>query len=184
MKKEERQSDRPTQKATFAGGCFWCMEAAFQDVEGIADVISGYTGGTVENPTYEQVSTGSTGHFEAIQITYDSSRITYGQLLERFWKSIDPTDKYGQFVDKGNQYLSAIFYHDEIQKKLAEESRSKLEKSGKLDRPIATKILPAATFYTAEDHHQDYYKKKILEYKKYEDGSGRKKKLNELWGNK
>lgn len=178
------KDNNKSEKATFAGGCFWCMEAAFKEVDGVIDVMSGYTGGTVENPTYEQVCSGSTGHYEAIQVTFDPSKITYGELLERFWKSIDPTDKYGQFVDKGNQYLSAIFYHDENQKKLAEDSKVKLEKSGKFERPIATKILPESEFYRAEEYHQNYYKKKAVEYQTYKDGSGRKERLDELWGKK
>jgi len=159
-------------KATFAGGCFWCTEAAFQELDGVIEAVNGYTGGRAENPTYEQVCSGNTGHYEATEITYDPEKITYERLLEVFWRSIDPTDGGGQFVDRGSQYRTAVFYHDEKQKELAEKSKKKLEEE--LDGPIATEILPAQTFYKAEEYHQDYYKKKRLEYELYKRGSGRK----------
>ncbi len=169
--------------ATFAGGCFWCMEAAFESLEGVTSVESGYTGGHMENPTYEQVTTGTTGHYEAIEVKYDPAVTDYQKLLDRFWISVDPTDNIGQFIDKGPQYLTAIFYHDNEQKKLAEASKEKLANSGKLNKPIATKILKLEKFYPAETYHQDYYKKKAEQYERYESGSGRKERLNELWGN-
>lgn len=167
--------------ATFAGGCFWCIEAAFENLNGVIEAVNGYTGGNTENPTYEEVSTGNTGHYEATQITYDPDIISYEELLNNFWRNIDPEDDIGQFSDKGSQYLTAIFYHDNEQKRLAEESKQKLERSGKFKKSIATKILPAETFYKAEEYHQDYYKKKVLQYNMYKTGSGRKERLNELW---
>jgi peptide methionine sulfoxide reductase msrA/msrB len=169
--------------ATFAGGCFWCMEAAFQEKEGVAEVYSGYTGGKEENPTYGEVSSGLTGHHEAIQVHYDSSKISYKELLDIFWRNIDPTDSGGQFVDRGSQYKTAIFYHNDTQKKLANESKEALERSGRFDSPIVTRILPATRFYKAEEYHQDYYKKRILEYTAYEKGSGREERLEDLWEN-
>jgi peptide methionine sulfoxide reductase msrA/msrB len=167
---------------TFAGGCFWCMEAVFQEKEGIADVVSGYTGGDKKDPTYQEVSSGTTGHYEAIRVVYDPDKITYTELLELFWKNIDPTDDSGQFVDKGSQYRTAIFYHDEEQRDLAEKSKAELQKS--FEKPIATEILPAKEFYRAEDYHQDYYLKKRLEYEAYKSGSGRKETLENIWGDK
>lgn len=165
--------DNDMEKATFAGGCFWCIEEPFEKLDGIAEVISGYTGGHKENPTYEEVSSGSTGHMEAVQITYDPSKITYKELLNVFWRQIDPTDESGQFADRGSQYKTAIFYHTEEQRHLAEESKKELEESGKFERPIATEILKASTFYKAEDYHQDYYKRCPVEYNTYKKGSGR-----------
>jgi len=170
-------------KATFAGGCFWCMEHPFQKLEGVIDVISGYTGGLKDNPTYEEISTGQTGHLEAVQITFDPSKITYSELLEAFWKQIDPTDPDGQFVDKGTQYKSAIFYHNQEQKALAEKSKAKLDKSGKYNEPIVTNIIKASKFFKAEDYHQGYHKKNPRRYKQYRYSSGRDPYLKKIWGN-
>jgi peptide methionine sulfoxide reductase msrA/msrB len=168
-------------KATFAGGCFWCMEHPFEKLEGVMDVISGYTGGHKENPTYKEVSSGGTGHLEAVQIIYDGSKITYSELLDVFWRQIDPTDPGGQFVDRGIQYTTAIFYHNEKQKTLAEKSKEKLEKSGRFKKPITTKIIEASTFFKAEDYHQDYYKNNPIRYKYYRLHSGRDRYLNKIW---
>lgn len=169
-------------KATLAGGCFWCMEHPFEKLEGVIDVISGYTGGTKDNPTYEEVSTGQIGHWEAVQITFDPSKITYSELLETFWKQIDPTDPGGQFVDKGTQYKSAIFYHDQEQKALAEKSKAMLDKSGKYINPIVTNIIKASKFFKAKDYHQDYHKKNPERYKQYRYSSGRDPYLKKIWG--
>jgi peptide methionine sulfoxide reductase msrA/msrB len=171
------------EKATFAGGCFWCMESPFEKIDGVKEVISGYTGGHKDNPTYKEVSEGSTGHVEAVQITYDPSKVTYDDLLGVFWQQIDPTDDGGQFVDRGSQYRSAIFYHNDEQKRIAEESKQNLEGSGIYDKPIVTEIREASTFYMAEDYHQDYYKKSPLRYKYYRYNSGRDKYLKEIWEN-
>jgi peptide methionine sulfoxide reductase msrA/msrB len=160
-------------KATFAGGCFWCIEAAFDKTNGVKEAISGYTGGHKENPTYEEVSTGKTGHLEAVQVIYDPSRISYETLLDIFWQQIDPTDSTGQFVDKGSQYRTAIFYHNDEQRRIAEESKRSLESSGRYDRPIVTEIRPAVTFYRAEEYHQDYYRKDESRYEFYRSRSGR-----------
>ncbi len=169
--------------ATFAGGCFWCMESDFEKVPGVLKVVSGYTGGKKENPTYEEVCSGRTGHLEAVQVYYDLDKITYGQLLDIFWRHIDPTDEGGQFVDRGSQYRSAVFYHDEEQKRLAEESRAALARSGKFAKPVATEILPLTTFYEAEDYHQDYYQKSPQRYQFYRSNSGRDHFLKKTWGN-
>jgi peptide methionine sulfoxide reductase msrA/msrB len=174
--------DGMTRIATFAGGCFWCTEADFEKLPGVVKVISGYTGGDQKNPTYEEVSSGGTGHLEAIQVYYDPSKITYEQLLDFFWKHIDPTDKGGQFVDRGSQYRSAIFYHDEEQKQLAETSRDALNKSGRFHQPVVTEILKFNHFYEAEGYHQDYYKKHPLKYSYYRHGSGRDSFLSKVWG--
>ncbi len=168
--------------ATLAGGCFWCTESDFEKVSGVVKVVSGYTGGEKENPTYEEVSAGKTGHVEAIQVYYDPEKVSYEALLEVFWRHIDPTDGGGQFVDRGPQYGSAIFYHDEEQKKLAEKSREELAKSGKFAKPIATRIVPFTKFYEAEDYHQDYYKKNPLRYSYYRHGSGRDQFIEKVWG--
>ena len=169
-------------EATFAGGCFWCMEAAFQIQEGVTDVISGYSGGDEENPNYNEVSSGKTGHKEAVNVTYDSSKISYEKLLDIFWKSIDPTDIEGQFSDRGFQYKTAIFYHDETQKEAAEKSKQELEASNKFDKLIVTEILPFTNFYKAEEGHQDYFQKRTEQYQAYAEGSGRKGFLEETWG--
>lgn len=168
--------------ATFAGGCFWCMEGPFEQLDGVSAVISGYTGGTTPNPTYEDVSSGRTGHAEAIQITYDPAKVTYEQLLEVFWRNIDPTQADGQFADHGRQYRTAIFYHTEEQRRLAEASKQALQSSGKFTQPIVTTIEPAAAFYPAEAYHQDYYKKNPSHYQRYRIGSGRAGFLQRTWG--
>jgi peptide methionine sulfoxide reductase msrA/msrB len=169
--------------ATFAGGCFWCTEADFEKVPGVVKVISGYTGGRKENPSYEEVSSGTTGHVEAVQVYYDPARVSYKELLNWFWRHVDPTDPGGQFVDRGSQYRSAIFYHNEEQKRLAEKSKEALEKSGKFDKPIVTEIIKFDKFYEAEEYHQDYYKKNPLRYKYYRYASGRDQFLEKVWGN-
>ena len=171
-----------TRIATFAGGCFWCVEADFEKLAGVVKVISGYTGGKKEQPTYKEVSSGTTGHLEAVQVYYDPSQITYRDLLDVFWMHINPTDAEGQFVDRGSQYRSAIFYHDEEQKRLAEESKEALERSGRFDKPIVIEILPFTRFYEAEEYHQDYHKKHSLKYKFYRHGSGRDHFLKKAWG--
>lgn len=167
--------------ATFAGGCFWCVESDFAKEPGVIKVISGFTGGNVANPTYKQVSAGGTGHVEAVQVTYDPARISYEQLLDVLWRHIDPTDSGGQFVDRGSQYRSAIFYHDQEQHDLAEKSKQALQQSGRFDKPIVTQILPFKTFYVAEDYHQDYYKENPLRYKCYRRNSGRDEFLEKIW---
>lgn len=166
--------------ATFAGGCFWCVESDFEKVPGVVKVISGYSGGSQENPTYETYS--EKGHIEAVQIYYDPSRITYEQLLDVFWRHIDPTDAGGQFVDQGKQYRSAIFYHNEEQKRIAENSKTALNKSERFQKPIVTEIIKFTKFYEAEAYHQDYYKKNPLRYYYYRHGSGRDEFLEKVWG--
>jgi peptide methionine sulfoxide reductase msrA/msrB len=176
-----------TRSAVFAGGCFWCTESDFEKVDGVIDAVSGYTGGHMKNPTYEQVSSGVTGHVEAVKVIYDPQKVSYEQLLAVFWRHVDPTDDGGQFVDRGSQYRSAIFYADSEQKRLAEASRQELAASGHFDRPIVTEILPLGEFYPAEDYHQDYYKKNPLRYHWYRSGSGRDQFLEKTWkdeGNK
>lgn len=172
------------EKATFAGGCFWCMVKPFDQQAGIDSVVSGYTGGHVENPTYEQVCSETTGHLEAVQITFNPEIYPYEKLVELYWTLIDPTDPGGQFYDRGESYTTAIFYHNEEQKRIAEESKNRLEKSGKFNKPIAVKILPAKTFYPAEDYHQQYYKKNPLHYERYHIGSGRASFIEQHWGKK
>ncbi|WP_223701916.1 peptide-methionine (S)-S-oxide reductase MsrA [Sutcliffiella deserti] len=169
------------EKATFAGGCFWCMVKPFHEYEGIEEVISGYTGGKTENPTYKEVCSNTTGHYEAVQITFNPESFTYSKLLEVFWSQIDPTDAGGQFHDRGESYRTAIFYHTEEQKELAELSKQQLEDSGRFNKPIVTQILPAVAFYAAEEYHQDYYKKNPFRYKMYQSGSGRAKFIKENW---
>jgi peptide-methionine (S)-S-oxide reductase len=176
--KEQSNKDQFA-KATFAGGCFWCMEPPYDKLDGVISTTSGYTGGHKENPTYKEVSAGGTGHAEAIEIVYDPAKITYAELLEVFWRNIDPTVKDRQFCDYGDQYRTAIFYHNEEQKRLAEESKQKL--SGRFET-LYTEIVPASTFYPAEDYHQDYYKKNPLRYKYYRYACGRDQRLEELWG--
>jgi peptide methionine sulfoxide reductase msrA/msrB len=170
------------QVATFAGGCFWCVEADFEKQPGVLKAVSGYTGGQKENPSYEEVCSGATGHVEAVQVYYDPSITSYEKLLEIFWRHIDPTDAGGQFADRGSQYRTAIFYHDEEQKKLAEKSKEALNKSGKFSKPVMTEILKFTRFYEAEDYHQDYYKKNSAHYQQYRYGSGREPFLQKLWG--
>jgi methionine-S-sulfoxide reductase len=168
-------------RATFAGGCFWCMEPPFDKLEGVVSTTSGYTGGQVENPSYEQVSDGGTGHLESVQVLYDPAKISYEKLLEVFWMNVDPTDAGGQFCDRGEQYQTAIFFHDEEQRRLAEESKQKLIDSGRLQKPIVTPVRPATPFYPAEEYHQDYYKKNPIRYKFYRSGCGRDRVLEKLW---
>ncbi len=169
------------EKATFAGGCFWCMTPPFEKLDGVKEVISGYIGGHTVNPTYEDVTSETSGHRESVEITYDPSKITYEKLLDVFWRQINPTDAGGQFVDRGPSYTSAIFYHNEEQKRLAEESKKKLAGSGRFDKPIVTEILPAGPFYRAEEYHQDYWKKNPLRYKFYRYNSGRDQYLAKIW---
>lgn len=168
--------------ATFAGGCFWCMEPPFENLEGVIDVVAGYTGGELENPTYYQVASGQTGHLEAVQITYDPQTITYQELVDIYWRQIDPTDAGGAFVDRGKQYTSAIFYHNQEQREVAERSKQELEESGRFQEPIVTEIRPYEVFYMAEEYHQDYFKKKSEAYKRYKAGSGREETLSQIWG--
>ena len=170
------------EKAIFAAGCFWCTEEAFEKVPGVVAAISGYTGGTVKNPSYDQVSSGRTGHAEAVEVTYDPAKVSYEQLLEVFWVNHDPTVKDRQFCDSGSQYRPAIFYLDEQQKQLAEASKAKWEKTKPFKQPILTEISKAGPFYPAEDYHQDYYKKNPLQYRFYVTGCGRYARLDSLWG--
>ncbi len=172
----------PTQAAVFAGGCFWCTESDFEKVDGVIEAISGYTGGHVANPTYEQVSAGGTGHVEAVKVIYDPTKITYKQLLDVFWRHVDPTDGGGQFVDRGSQYRSVIFYANDEEHAMAEASKKALAASGRFDKPIVTEILPLGTFYPAEEYHQDYYKKNPIRYHWYRSGSGRDQFLEKVWG--
>jgi peptide methionine sulfoxide reductase msrA/msrB len=176
------QAENKLEKAVFAGGCFWCMEHPYEKIDGVKEVISGYTGGQKENPTYKEVSAGTTGHAEAVEVTYDPLRVSYEELLEVFWRHIDPTDAGGQFADRGTQYRTSIFYFTEEQKSLAEKSKEELAKSGRFSKPLVTEVLPAGKFYRAEDYHQDYYRKNPIRYKIYRYGSGRDKFLNKLWG--
>ena len=169
-----------TATAVFAGGCFWCMEPPFDKIDGVISTISGYTGGQKANPTYEEVSAGTTGHFESVKVEYDPTKVTYEKLLEVYWPNVDPFDSSGQFCDKGDQYRSAIFYGNEKEKELAEASKKQM--AAKLGKPIETQILPASQFYPAEDYHQDYYKKNPLKYKFYRYGCGRDARLAAVWG--
>jgi peptide-methionine (S)-S-oxide reductase len=170
--------------ATFAGGCFWCMEPPFDKVDGVISTISGYTGGKVENPSYEQVSAGGTGHAEAVQVRYDPRKVSYDQLLEIFWRNVDPITPNRQFCDGGSQYRSAIFYHGAEQQRLALASRQAIVDSKRFDRPIVTEIVAAGAFYPAEDYHQDYYVKNPVRYKFYRWNCGRDQRLEQLWGKK
>ncbi len=170
-------------RASFAGGCFWCMEPPFERADGVVYVHAGYQGGEEENPTYEQVSYGLTEHAEAVEVFYDPEKISYEELLQIFWINIDPTDPTGQFADKGKQYRTAIFYHDNEQKRLAEKSKQELADSGKFSRPVVTQIVPATLFWRAEEYHQDYYKKNPVHYGRYKKGSGREDYLKKTWGN-
>jgi peptide-methionine (S)-S-oxide reductase len=170
--------------ATFAGGCFWCMEPPFDKLEGVISTTSGFTGGHVENPTYRQVSHGGTGHAEAVQIVYDPAKIGFEKLLDVFWHNIDPTTADAQFCDHGDQYRSGIFYHNEEQRKLAEKSKQALAEHGPFDKPIVTGIVAASAFYPAEEYHQDYYLKNPLRYKFYRYNCGRDQFLEKYWGEK
>ncbi|GAA4069591.1 MAG TPA: peptide-methionine (S)-S-oxide reductase MsrA [Bacilli bacterium] len=169
------------EKATFAGGCFWCMVKPFDQWDGVISVISGYIGGHLENPTYEQVKTGKTGHYEAVEITYDSDQISFEQILSLYWPQIDPTDPDGQFHDRGAQYRTAIFYHNEEQKQLALKSKQALEASGRFSQPIVTEIIEYSKFYPAEDYHQDFYQKNKDEYEKDRQLSGRDLFIEQNW---
>jgi peptide-methionine (S)-S-oxide reductase len=175
-------ADSSTELATFAGGCFWCMEPPFDKLDGVISTTSGYTGGHQSNPTYKQVSAGSTGHTEAIQIEYDPEKISYQELLSVFWKNIDPTTADRQFCDHGSQYRSGIFYHDAKQKNAAEQSLKELEQNKPFAEPVVTEITAASTFYPAEDYHQNYYQKNPLRYKYYRYACGRDQRLEQLWG--
>ncbi len=178
---EMAQTESGLRKATFAGGCFWCIEADFEKLDGVVEVISGYTGGRSENPGYEDVSSGRTGHVEAVQVIYDPARISYERLLDFFWRHVDPTDDGGQFVDRGPQYRPAVFYHDEEQRRTAEESKRALELSGRFSKPVVVRIVKLTAFYPAEDYHQDYYKKNPARYQQYRRNSGRDQFLEKTW---
>ena len=169
-------------KATFAGGCFWCMEPPFDKLEGVVSTTSGYTGGHKKDSTYAEVSAGGTGHAEAVEVLYDTAKITYAQLLDVFWRNIDPLTPNRQFCDRGSQYRSAIFFHNEEQEGLARESKARLDRSGRFPDPIVTELLPAGAFYPAEEYHQDYYQKNPLRYRFYRYGCGRDRRLEQLWG--
>ncbi|MFP6799901.1 MAG: peptide-methionine (S)-S-oxide reductase MsrA [Pseudomonas sp.] len=170
--------------AIFAGGCFWCTESDFDKVPGVIETTSGYIGGHVDNPTYEQVSAGSSGHIEAVRVRFDPSKTSYAKLLEAFWPTIDPVTANAQFCDRGSQYRSAIFYSNAEEQQLAEASKNALEKSGRLPAPVVTEILAASTFYPAEDYHQDYYQRNPLRYNYYRNGCGRDQRLEQLWSKK
>jgi len=181
----EEKMDRPhgnLEVATFAGGCFWCMQPPFDKIEGVAATTAGYTGGHQKDPTYKQVSSGVTGHAESVQVLYDPKKVSYTRLLEVFWHNIDPTVENRQFCDVGSQYRTAIFYHDEEQKRLAEESKAALERSKPFKGPIVTMIVPATSFYPAEEYHQEFYKKNPVRYEYYRFTCGRDFRLKELWG--
>lgn len=167
--------------AIFGGGCFWCMEPPFEQLEGVIDVMAGYSGGDEKNPTYEEVSSGRTAHIESVRVVYDPEKISYKELLDTFWRYIDPTDPGGQFADRGDHYKTAIYYSDQEEKKIAEQSRKELGESGVFERPIATAILPVKPFYPAEEYHQDYYKKNVAHYEAYKVGSGRAGFLERTW---
>ncbi len=181
--KQAGQSTAKLDTATFAGGCFWCMEPPFDKLPGVVSVTSGYTGGTVRNPSYEQVSAGGTGHAEAVRIVFDPAKIRYEKLLDVFWRNIDPTAKDRQFCDVGHQYRAAIFYHSEYQRRLAIASREALEKNKPFKGPVVTEIVAAGDFYPAEEYHQQYYRKNPIRYKFYRTSCGRDRRLRELWGN-
>ena len=170
------------QTATFAGGCFWCMEPPFDKLEGVKSTTSGYTGGSVDNPTYEQVSSGGTGHAEAVQVVYDDEKISYQQLLDVFWHNVNPLDGGGQFCDRGSQYRSAIFYHDDQQKQLALASKKQLQDSGRFKKPIVTEVVAFTEFFPAEDYHQNYYEKNPIRYRLYRAGCRRDGVLEDVWG--
>ena len=168
--------------ATFAGGCFWCMQPAFDDVPGVISTTAGYTGGHTKDPSYHEVGSGTTGHAEAVEVVYDPKKVSYADLLKVFWRNVDATDADGQFCDRGDQYRSAIFYHDEEQKRLADESKKEAAKALRVPGPIVTQIVPATQFYRAEDYHQSYYRKNPLRYRVYRYGCGRDQRLEEVWG--
>ncbi|SRR6266571_1315842 len=174
--------DAALKKATFAGGCFWCMEHPFDEIDGVKSVTSGYTGGGKANPTYEQVSAGTTGHAEAVQVVYDPAKVGYQKLVDVFWRNVDPLTPDAQFCDHGTQYRSAIFYHDDEQKRIAETSKDALAKSGRFNKPIVTQIAQASAFWPAEDYHQHYYKTNPIKYKFYRYNCGRDQRLEQVWG--
>lgn len=178
---EMKENQANLRKATFAGGCFWCTEADFEKVAGVVAVVSGYTGGKTADPTYAEVSAGRSGHIEAVQVLYDPAKTSYKELLDVFWRHVDPTDPGGQFVDRGPQYRAAVFYEDAEQKQLAEESKKALDRSGRFKKPVVTEILPLGAFYRAEDYHQDYYRKNSLNYSAYRQGSGRDQFIKQAW---
>jgi peptide-methionine (S)-S-oxide reductase len=169
-------------KAYFAGGCFWCMEEVFEKVDGVVAVVSGYMGGTVANPTYEQVSAGQTGHAESVEVSYDPAKVSYQKLLEAFWQNVDPVTPNAQFCDHGSQYRSVVFYGTDEEKRLSEESKDVIEQSKRFSEPIATQLVKASTFYPAEEYHQDFYKKNPIRYKYYKFSCGRAQRLEALWG--
>jgi peptide methionine sulfoxide reductase msrA/msrB len=177
-----KEKNQNLKTATFAGGCFWCTESDFEKFKGIVEVVPGYTGGHKDNPTYDEVSSGRTGHVEAVQVVYDPEEVTYKELLDRFWRTVDPTDAGGQFVDRGAQYRTAIFYHDEQQKELACQSIENLSRSGRFDKPIVTGVRAFEKFYPAENYHRSYSKKNPLRYKFYRNNSGRETYLKKIWG--
>lgn len=179
VKKGMDQSNAQTRIATLAGGCFWCVEADLEKLPGVLKAVSGYTGGTGANPTYETYA--GQGHVEAVQVFYDPGKISYDAILDVFWRHIDPTDPGGQFGDRGSYYRSVVFYHDEEQRRIAEKSREQLQKSGRFDKPVVTEILKFTKFYDAEEYHQDYYKKNPLRYQYYRHGSGRDQFLEKIW---
>ncbi len=174
--------DAKLETATFAGGCFWCIEAPFEKVDGVVSAVSGYSGGSEKNPTYKQVSSGRTSHIEVVQVTFDPARVTYEQLVEVFWRQFDPTDAGGSFYDRGHHYTSAIFYHTDEQKQIAEASKTRLAESGVFSKPIVTPIRQFDVFYPAEEYHQDYYQKNPAHYQRYRKGSGRDKFIEKHWG--
>jgi len=185
MTKNEKLADYANEGfevATFAGGCFWCVEAGFEKLDGVEEVVSGYTGGDVENPTYGQVSSGVTGHVEAVQVYYDPEVITYGQLVNSLWRQTNPTDNGGQFYDRGKEYRTGIFYHNEQQRVEAEKSKAALNASGRFDKPVLTELHSFTKFWPAEDYHQDYYKKNPIRYKLYRYRSGRDEFIETIWG--
>ncbi len=176
------QQEPELAKATFAGGCFWCMEPPYDALDGVISTTSGYIGGHVDNPSYEMVSSGGTGHTEAMQVVYDPAKVSYQELLDVFWINIDPTDAKGQFCDRGSQYRSGIFYHNEEQRELAQASKELLESSARLPKAVVTEVTEAPTFYPAEEYHQDYYQRHSFRYKLYRRGCGRDRVLEKLWG--
>ena len=182
MEEYNNMTTNKTELATFAGGCFWCMVKPFDEMPGIEKVVSGYTGGNVSNPTYEEIKKGNTGHYEAVQIEFNPDLFPYEKLLELYWPQIDPTDDGGQFFDRGSQYRTAIFYHNEDHQKLAEKTKHELEASGRYKKPIVTKIKPATPFFEAEEYHQKFYKKNPEKYKQERQESGRDAHIKEYWG--
>ena len=178
---DKLKAQETEQTAIFAGGCFWCMEPPYEQQKGVLDVVAGYTGGSEQEATYEQVSSGRTSHIESVKVTYDPTQVTYEELLDIFWRQINPTDDGGQFADRGNHYTTAIFYTTEEQKTAAEQSKEALDNSGIFDRPVVTAIKPAQPFYKAEEYHQDYYRKNVQHYSRYKKGSGREAFINTVW---